>query len=153
MPIATTPAATQLRLPLTARPPVGSQRGRGSCCNPARALPDKSPRPATTTSSIRHIAHILPTIYKGKAAFSGRDMKKIFFATGNANKLKEVWTLIAEGCLSSEQQQRLQPLCITHLMCAGISYPGDRQSIAVSNKVCQPGLARVARRSGVHSTG
>ena len=71
---------------LRASPRTREERG---CCSPAKALPDKI-TPATSTSSIKHIAHILPTIYNGRPVVTGGDMKKIFFATGNANKLKEV---------------------------------------------------------------
>ena len=91
MPAVASPTQSQLctRVPaLRPSPRRSTQKERGPC-SPARAFPDKI-RPATSTSSIKHIAHILPTIYKGKPAVTGGDMKKIFFATGNANKLKEV---------------------------------------------------------------
>ena len=73
---------------------VVTQQGRNHSTTAVRASSDSSGRiklkPATQTSSVRHIAHILPTIYKGKpTAKSGGHMKKIFFATGNSNKLKE----------------------------------------------------------------
>ena len=47
---------------------------------------------STTVVSLRHISHILPTVYKPPQAkgMASSSQGSIFFATGNKNKLKEV---------------------------------------------------------------
>lgn len=52
-------------------------------------------------SNVRHIKGILPVVYKPqKMAASTKAASEIMFATGNANKLKEVLTFITLSSLT-----------------------------------------------------
>lgn len=61
--------------------------------------------PKSSVVSLRHISHILPTVYKPPTARGMTSISKgsIFFATGNKNKLREVCNLnfwhVAQLCL------------------------------------------------------
>ncbi|KAK9808116.1 hypothetical protein WJX73_008079 [Symbiochloris irregularis] len=70
-----------------------------------RAAADRTPASrAFTDSSLNHISHILPVVYPHPLTplhkehrKRVRDMRQIFFATGNQNKLKETVAILDSG--------------------------------------------------------
>jgi len=125
-----------------------SQSARKSACSAADLdsiqIPrSKSVTPKSTVHSLKHINHILPTVYTPKK-MAGRPSSSegsIFFATGNMNKIREVCTT----CWLSQPHIAPPPPCTTAGSC-----PCMMSNTMFIKPTCSTDISRADLERGMH---
>lgn len=73
-------------------------------------IPHIDAEPRSSVISLRHISHILPTIYKPphERGMASPSLGSIFFATGNKNKIREASTALRAAAVTLVRSERIR---------------------------------------------
>ena len=113
------PARGRLALPITSIQRVNSSASELDHLQIPRLDPVTT---SGSLTSLRHISHILPTVYKPTAALgmASASQGSIYFATGNKNKIMEVILIYSAyndvACLRMLLPKRLPSQSMIHFM-------------------------------------